>query len=199
MRTVNLDHTKTKRSCILEMARALFAAKGYAEASMVEIGRACHLTKPALYHYFKSKEAILEGIFEDGWKVTESKVAAIPKAKNLEDALRLAGREFFTQLDTPTHRELIKIVAAEGRKNAMVRANAMSMANPRFEKHMLEFFGPFLAGRRSPEEIRLFCVQFFGSLFYYVWTNSMLGEKNGMPVDRERYLDHLVRVFAAGR
>jgi AcrR family transcriptional regulator len=44
---------------ILDAAAELFAARGYAGASLQDIARATGLTRPALYHYFPSKEAIL--------------------------------------------------------------------------------------------------------------------------------------------
>jgi TetR/AcrR family transcriptional regulator len=51
------------RARILAEATRLFASKGYAATSVREVVEACGCTKPALYYYFRSKEALfLEAI-----------------------------------------------------------------------------------------------------------------------------------------
>ena len=53
-----------QRDAILARAAELFAAHGYAGTSMNEVARACGLSKPALYHYFADKYALLLEIAE---------------------------------------------------------------------------------------------------------------------------------------
>jgi len=45
---------------ILECAMKLFAAKGFANTNIIEIGQACNASKSRMYHYFSSKESMLE-------------------------------------------------------------------------------------------------------------------------------------------
>lgn len=49
---------------ILAAATAVFAEKGFAKASMNDIVRASGLSKGGVYWHFKSKDAIVEAIFE---------------------------------------------------------------------------------------------------------------------------------------
>lgn len=51
------DHIKEH---ILECAMKLFASKGFANTNIIEIGKACKASKSRMYHYFPSKESILE-------------------------------------------------------------------------------------------------------------------------------------------
>ena len=51
-----------KHQHILDTAADLFAQKGFSEASINDVARACGMSKSALYHYHKSKEAILFAI-----------------------------------------------------------------------------------------------------------------------------------------
>jgi AcrR family transcriptional regulator len=44
---------------ILDAATELFAARGYAGTSLQDVANATGLTRPALYHYFSSKEDLL--------------------------------------------------------------------------------------------------------------------------------------------
>jgi len=53
-----------QRELILERAAQLFAQRGYTAASMNEVAEACGLSKPALYHYFRDKYALLVHIAE---------------------------------------------------------------------------------------------------------------------------------------
>ncbi|MFA5487953.1 MAG: TetR/AcrR family transcriptional regulator [Candidimonas sp.] len=51
------DHIKEH---ILQCATTLFASKGFANSNIIEIGKACNASKSRMYHYFPSKESILE-------------------------------------------------------------------------------------------------------------------------------------------
>jgi TetR/AcrR family transcriptional regulator len=51
-----------QRDEMLARAAELFAARGYAGTSMNEVASACGVTKPALYHYFRDKDALLTAI-----------------------------------------------------------------------------------------------------------------------------------------
>lgn len=50
---------------ILERSAALFAAHGYAATSLGEVADALGMSRPALYHYFSSKDEILGRIIEE--------------------------------------------------------------------------------------------------------------------------------------
>ncbi|CAI08130.1 TetR/AcrR family transcriptional regulator [Aromatoleum aromaticum] len=48
-----------QRAAILDAAAALFAQKGFHNASMSALAEACGVSKPLLYHYYRDKEHIL--------------------------------------------------------------------------------------------------------------------------------------------
>jgi AcrR family transcriptional regulator len=50
---------RTRREEILEQAALLFAASGFAGVTVDDIGAACGISGPALYHHFAGKEAVL--------------------------------------------------------------------------------------------------------------------------------------------
>ncbi|MHA3701102.1 TetR/AcrR family transcriptional regulator [Jatrophihabitans sp. YIM 134969] len=52
-------------SQILEAATELFAARGFAGTSLQDIAEATGLTRPALYHYFSSKEDLLSQLVKE--------------------------------------------------------------------------------------------------------------------------------------
>ena len=48
-----------QRAVILQAAAELFAERGFRGASMAQLARACRVSKPLLYHYYRDKEHIL--------------------------------------------------------------------------------------------------------------------------------------------
>ena len=61
-RKSNSVETTARRDDILAAAAGIFASKGYHAATLQEIADELSLTRPAFYHYFKSKQEILEAI-----------------------------------------------------------------------------------------------------------------------------------------
>jgi len=53
-----------QRDAILARAAELFAQQGYPGTSMNQVAQACGLSKPAVYHYFRDKYALLVEIAE---------------------------------------------------------------------------------------------------------------------------------------
>ena len=54
-----------KRDAITVHAARLFAAKGFAAASISELADRCKVSKSLIYHYYASKEAILFDVMSD--------------------------------------------------------------------------------------------------------------------------------------
>src|ERR1700741_5361169 len=50
---------RSRREELLDAAALLFAEHGFARVTMDDIGAACGISGPALYHHFESKEAML--------------------------------------------------------------------------------------------------------------------------------------------
>lgn len=57
-------HPELRRGEILDCAQALFLTRGYDHASLNDVIAAAGLSKGAFYHYFASKEALLEALAE---------------------------------------------------------------------------------------------------------------------------------------
>lgn len=54
-----------RRASLMRSAAALFAQRGFAAVSTVELGEAVGMSGPALYNYFPSKEALLAEVLID--------------------------------------------------------------------------------------------------------------------------------------
>ena len=79
----NLRIQEQSRQQILLAALQCFAELGYAHTSMARIAKEAGISKGLIYHYFDSKEALLDGIFQmmlqeadhimEGWEEKTSK------------------------------------------------------------------------------------------------------------------------------
>lgn len=70
-----------QRDEILARAAELFANQGYPGTSMNEVAAACGVTKPALYHYFRDKDALLAAIAQSHIDHLEEIVADVRAEK----------------------------------------------------------------------------------------------------------------------
>jgi AcrR family transcriptional regulator len=95
---------------VLEQAALLFARKGFANTSLQDVAEAIGLSRPALYYYFPSKNALLEALVED---VTVAAVRMLAEIRNNtelgpEDRLRRAVESLVLWgLDRPTRFKVI--------------------------------------------------------------------------------------------
>lgn len=59
-----IKEPEERRNDILNAATDLFVAKGYAKTTVVDILEAVGISKGAFYHYYKSKEEVLDAVIE---------------------------------------------------------------------------------------------------------------------------------------
>jgi AcrR family transcriptional regulator len=84
------------REKILRAALALFASRGYDAVGVQEICDACEITKPTLYHYFASKQGLLDVLFAESYKPFLERVAiAAEYHRDIVVNLESIARAFF--------------------------------------------------------------------------------------------------------
>ncbi len=198
MRTVNPVLHAQARTRILDAARALFAEQGYHAASMAQVAAGAGVAKAALYHYFKSKHDILQALHEDLWADTIAQGERIPPPKNLKDALRLAGRIYLEHFHQPKAQQMTRIVFNMGVQDMALRESSRKLVQPKTDHLIDAAFGPFFKPGTPPERVRLYVMQFLGSLFHHVFVMRQLCACGEELVTEMEYLDHLVEIFAAG-
>ncbi len=82
-RILKEDEYNTKRNEILDMARHLIYTKGYEQMTIQDLLQALHISKGALYHYFASKEALLEALVDRMGQEAEHNILPIVRDANL--------------------------------------------------------------------------------------------------------------------
>jgi AcrR family transcriptional regulator len=112
-RRSNRERSDATRAAILDAARALFVAKGYADTATPDIVAAAGLTRGALYHHFEDKKALFRAVIErEAREVAKSiesstgqslgpREALLAGAAAYFDAMAVGGRVRLLLLDGP--------------------------------------------------------------------------------------------------
>lgn len=99
----NKARTEAMRSALIGAARTLFAQKGYAETSTPEIVKTAGVTRGALYHHFKDKEAIFHAVVTEEFVAVADEINASikPTPTSAIDALKLGSRGYLRAMQEP--------------------------------------------------------------------------------------------------
>ncbi|HAT88104.1 MAG TPA: TetR family transcriptional regulator [Rhizobiales bacterium] len=99
----NKARTEAMRSALIGAARDLFAQKGYAETSTPEIVKTAGVTRGALYHHFKDKEAIFHAVVTEEFVAVADEINASikPAPTSAIDALKLGSRGYLRAMQEP--------------------------------------------------------------------------------------------------
>src|SRR5205085_3646999 len=88
-----------KRDAVLAAAVSCFAAHGLAGTGMRDVARAAGLTEGTLYHYFASKDALIETAFRwSAFEATDMRAALRAGDRPLRDRLLAVATEFLAAL-----------------------------------------------------------------------------------------------------
>ena len=86
----------TSAERILSTALPLFATKGYDATSVREICEAAGITKPTLYHFFGSKDGVLQALVQTGFQQYRALVnAAMDTPGSFKDRVKVLTRSVF--------------------------------------------------------------------------------------------------------
>jgi len=139
-RTVKEEDYAVKRKEILDAAQRLIYTKGYEQMSIQDILNELKISKGAFYHYFGSKNDLLEALIDQITEEAEPIIAPIANDPNLP-ALEKLHRFFDTAARWKTARKEYLLLLMEGwyvDENALMREKA--------QNRMIEHFSPMLAG-----------------------------------------------------
>jgi TetR/AcrR family transcriptional regulator, fatty acid metabolism regulator protein len=190
------ERTADRRAELLEAAVRVFAEKGFHASRVGDIANEAGVAHGLLYHYFRSKEEVLETIFRETWSglVRETERIEASGVAFREQLRRFARIYLGSWLVTP---ELVRVLVREvGR-------------SPEVGERVDEIRGLFLALRRIIEaardrgEVRADVDVGFAATAYYgaleeILTGWVLGQLPGEEEDVERAVVTVVDVTNAG-
>jgi TetR/AcrR family transcriptional regulator, transcriptional repressor for nem operon len=136
-RVVKEEDYAARRNEILDVARQLVYTKGYEQMSIQDILDAIKISKGAFYHYFDSKQALMDGLIDRMLDDAEQVLRPIVEAENLSAIEKLrcyfdtAGRwkvaqkEFMLNLFRVWHADANALMRQKQEAAAMERIGPM--------------------------------------------------------------------------
>src|ERR1700729_4019530 len=67
------ERREATRAAIVKAAKRLFGERGFAGTTMDHVATAAHVAKGAVYHHFKTKEALFEAVFDQVSNISSPK------------------------------------------------------------------------------------------------------------------------------
>jgi AcrR family transcriptional regulator len=134
-RTVNVEVHKVRRDAFLDVAQSLIETKGYEQMSIQDVLDQLEASRGAFYHYFDSKQALLDGVVDRFADSAMSAVAPIladpklPALRKLEKVLRGIARFKAEQKELVL--AILEVWNSDG--NALVREKVRRLAATRLE------------------------------------------------------------------
>lgn len=108
-----------RREHILDAAELCFARRGFHRTTMQDICRAARVSAGAVYVYFASKEALIEGIVQRDRDSILQKLAAVAESPDFLEGLRSVMKDCV--LDQPAHKPALFLeIGAEATRNPHV-------------------------------------------------------------------------------
>ncbi|MHB8415580.1 MAG: TetR/AcrR family transcriptional regulator [Acidiferrobacteraceae bacterium] len=137
------DKGEKTRTRILESADQLFYRRGYGGTSFSDIVDAVGIYRGNIYHYFKSKEAILQAVLEK--RVEETEALLKRWDAHYDDPRDRLGQ--FVRLSVDNGGDLVRYGCFAGTLNSELAKDQRDLQ--RFARPLLDLFRDWLAARFS--------------------------------------------------
>lgn len=122
------EDASDRRQEILAVALELLAEEGYAGASLRKLAARLGIAQPSLYHYFRTKEDLVEQVLDTYVKRMFSVVRPEDLPTRLEQLPRFVAETTLRVYEAPTHPLFVRV------------AISVSRTHPRFGALMRRFF-----------------------------------------------------------
>lgn len=111
-RRSNTDRSQDTCSALIEAARTLFFEKGYAATGTPEVAAKAGMTRGALYHHFKDKQALFRAVTEaEALRVAEEIETKSSDAATPVEALLQGAKAYFQAMHLPGR---VRLLLLEG-------------------------------------------------------------------------------------
>jgi AcrR family transcriptional regulator len=199
--TVSGEPASNKRDVIVAAAIRCFAARGLAGTGMREIARAAGLTEGTLYHYFPSKDVLIEDAFRwSAFRASDVRAAMRRRDVPLRERLLAVGSEFVAALrrDPQWTRVVIReaLRAAPDGDGNPVRRAVISTALERTRILTALLREEMRAGRIARRDPRRVAEHLFHALIGH-FVAEAIADSSVPPADgADAFLVHLVDTMA---
>jgi AcrR family transcriptional regulator len=191
-----------RRDLILDTAQLLFARDGYGSTGIRAIAAEVGISEATIYHYFRSKDDILDGIIN---RTAESQLQAyrFPAEMCLKEVLYNVGTMFLTTMEVSENRDLIQLLLTESAHDQRRAELYLSRIWDQGLQALEVAIAERLPGRPATTAAAV-AKMLLGSLTCFVVHNETLAAVAGRPLENEldpgrwAYLDQVINVIVYG-
>jgi AcrR family transcriptional regulator len=190
------ERTTDRRRELVDAAVRVFAREGFHAARVGDIAEEAGVAHGLLYHYFRSKEEVLETIFRETWQLLVADTQRIADAEvTLREQLRRFARIYLgSWLVTP---DLIRVLVREIARSPEVGARVDEVAG------LFVVLRRMIDAAKERGEVRADCDSRIAALAVYgaleeILTGWVLGQLPGEEEDVERAVADVVELTYAG-
>jgi AcrR family transcriptional regulator len=187
-----------KRRVILDAAVRVFAHKGFHTSRVGDIAEEAGVAHGLLYHYFSSKDEVLETVFRENWAVLVDRIAAIetsgdPAPDQLGHVAAIVLRNYKHQPD------VIRVLVREIARSPEVQARIGELVKPIEAITRIIERGRAAGAFRADIEPRLAAVAFYGAIEELLsgWVLGQLPDDDDSVEAAERTVDLVINGFRA--
>src|SRR5215210_759191 len=190
------DRQADRRRQLLAAAVKVFAEKGFHAARVGDVAEEAGVAYGLVYHYFKSKEDLLETIFRTTWtemlaRVREVEEAGVPAAEAVRQVTALILRTWRRDPD------LVRVLVREVTRNQHVQREIEEISHAMEALQAIVRKGQETGEFRSDVDPRLAAVVFYGAL-EEVLTGWVMGQLPDGDEDIARAERNVVGLLLGG-
>ena len=190
------DRQADRRRQILDAAVHVFARKGFHAARVGDIAEEAGIAYGLVYHYFKSKEELLETIFRDTWtqmlaRIGEVERSDVPAAEGVRQVTALLLRTWRRDPD------LVRVLVREVTRSPHVQQEIEEIGHAMEALERIIQRGQESGEFNSQVDPRFAAVVFYGALDE-VLTGWVMGQLPDGDGDIGRAEQNLVRLLVDG-
>jgi len=187
------DRQADRRRQILDAAVKVFARKGFHAARVGDIAEEAGIAYGLVYHYFKSKEELLETIFRDTWtqmlaRINEVQQAGVPAAEAVRQVTALLLRTWRRDPD------LVRVLVREVTRSPHVQREIEEIEHAMQALERIIRQGQESGEFNSDVDPRFAAVVFYGALDEVLtgWVMGQLPDGDGDIARAEANVVHLL-------
>lgn len=196
---------KNKKDIILDAALNLFSEKGYASVGVDEIGEAAGIKGPAIYHYFKGKESILDELIIRYEKYYSERFGNANKDLRIPENLNEFIEDSMGRLDFTIHdsniQKIRKLITKEQFRNKTFR----KLATNHFLLNIIEINKIILAelikrGQVQDYDTEILAFEFTAPVTTLIAMIDREPDKEEMVMNQIRkHMEHFVNVYGISK
>lgn len=185
-----------KRRIILDAAARVFARKGFHASRVGDIAEEAGVAHGLLYHYFASKDEVLETIFAEHWAALLERIHAVEASQEppVEQLRGIVRAMFHGWLHDP---DIVRVVIREIARSAEVGQRVGELVKPIGAIRRIVERGQANGDFRRDLDADTAAVIVYGAIDELV-TGWVLGRLPGAEDDVASAERHIVEVLAAG-